>query len=202
MTIVISCIKMYSLNLNFKLRGRRKMILKKFFGHLGLVIRHKHRVFINCARCGIAWRGLVHDLSKFSPVEFFESCKYFTGYRSPIGVCREETGRSMAWLHHKGRNKHHIEYWLDDDCDVTPLMPYTYAVECVCDKLAATRVYAGKGYKKELPLAHWRRHGNKVNGNPLTMKFIEEVFIDVSLHGEDAVLNKEYMKKKYKEVCG
>jgi hypothetical protein len=143
----------------------------------------------------------VHDLSKFSPEEFFESCKYFHGGRSPIGVCREHTGRSLAWLHHKGRNKHHIEYWLDDDCDVTPLMPYKYAVECVCDKLAATRVYAKGDYDKKLPLAHWRKHGNKVNGNPLTMQFIEEVFIDVSIGGEDVVLSKKYMKKKYHEVC-
>ena len=165
-------------------------------------MRHKHRVFINCAKCGLLWRGLVHDLSKFSPAEFFESCKYYHGKRSPIGVCREHIGMSHAWLHHKGRNKHHIEYWLDGDCTVQPLMPYKYAVECVCDKLAATRTYAGKGYSNDLPLKHWLKHGNKVEGNPKTMRFIEEVFEDVRDHGENFVLNKEYMKKKYEEVCG
>lgn len=179
----------------------RFMIVKNLFRHLSLVIRHKHRVFINCAKCGIVWRGLVHDMSKFSPIEFFESIKYYQGDRSPIGVCRRERGVSHAWLHHKGRNKHHIEYWLDPECSVQPLMPYKYAVECVCDKLAATRVYAGKNYSQDLPLKHWLKHGNKVNGNPQTMQFIEAVFIDVEKYGEKTVLNKKYMKKKYREVC-
>lgn len=176
-------------------------MVKKFFKHLALVSRHKWRVFINCAKCGIVWRGLVHDLSKFSPTEFFESVKYYHGSRSPLGVCREVNGYSNAWLHHKGRNKHHIEYWLDPECKVPPLMPYKYAVECVCDKLAATRVYAGKNYSTSLPLNHWLRYGNKVEGNPKTMRFMEEIFVEVEKKGEDAVLSKEYMKRKYKEIC-
>ena len=177
-------------------------MLKKIFAHLSLVLRHKHRVFINCAKCGIPWRGFVHDFSKFTPTEFFESVKYYQGDRSPIGACRRATGMSNAWLHHKGRNKHHIEYWLDPECEVTPLMPYKYAVECVCDKLAATRVYAGKGYSRDLPLLHWKKHGNKVNGNPLTMQFIEKVFSDVEKNGEKYVLNKKYMTEIYREICG
>lgn len=176
------------------------MGLGKLLKHTGLVLRHKNKVLKHCAKCGILWRGLVHDLSKFSPTELFESAKYFTGYRSPIGVCREHIGMSHAWLHHKGRNKHHIEYWLDGDCEVTPLMPYKYAVECVCDKLAATRTYHGKDYAREKPLEHWLRYGNKVEGNPKTMAFIERVFEDVREHGERYVLNKRYMKKTFFEV--
>lgn len=177
------------------------MKLSNLVKHTFLVMRHKWRVFINCTKCGLPWRGFVHDLSKFSPTEFFESVKYYQGDRSPIGVCRRETGMSQAWLHHKGRNRHHIEYWLDPECQIQPKMPYKYAVECVCDKLAATRVYAGKGYSSDLPLLHWEKYGCKVNGNPDTMRFIEEVFIDVKHHGEKHVLNKKYMKKKYREVC-
>ena len=177
------------------------MYIKNFFKHLSLVLRHKNRVFINCAKCGIFWRGIAHDMSKFSPVEFFESVKYYQGNRSPIGACRRATGMSNAWLHHKGRNKHHIEYWLDSECEIAPMMPYKYAVECVCDKLAATRVYAGKNYNTDLPLVHWEKYGNKVQGNPRTMQFIEEVFIDVKLYGEKHVLNSKYMKNKYRKVC-
>lgn len=177
------------------------MKLSNLFKHLGLVLRHKWRVFINCAKCGIVWRGIVHDLSKFSPTEFFESIKYYQGNRSPIGVCRREKGYSEAWLHHKGRNKHHIEYWTDRECGEQPIMPYKYAVECACDKLAATRVYAGKGYSTELPLDHWQRHGCKEGGNPRTMRFMEEIFIDVKNHGEAFVLSKKYMKEKYKKIC-
>ena len=177
-------------------------MIKNMFLHTALVLRHKRAVFRNCRKCGLFFRGLVHDLSKFSPTEFFESVKYYNGKRSPIGVCRRETGMSHAWLHHKGRNKHHIEYWLDGDCEVTPMMPYKFAVECVCDKLAATRVYAGKDYDTTLPLKHWEKYGCRVDGNPKTMKFIEQAFRDVLEHGEDYVLNRQYMQTKYEEICG
>ena len=176
------------------------MKITNLFKHIGLVIRHKHKVFINCAKCGLIFRGLVHDMSKFSPTELFESARYYQGNRSPIGVCRRENGVSLAWLHHKGRNKHHIEYWLDPDCTVTPIMPYKYAVECICDKLAATKTYKGKDYSPEKLIEHWEKYGNKVNGNPKTLAFIERVFHDISEHGEKFVLNKKYMKKTYNEV--
>ncbi|MBQ8879829.1 MAG: catalase [Clostridia bacterium] len=175
--------------------------MSKFFSHISLVTRHKWAVFKNCVRCGLIWRGIVHDLSKFSPEEFFESVKYYQGNRSPIGAARRATGMSLAWLHHKGRNKHHIEYWTDGECAVQPLMPYKYLVECVCDKLAATKTYAGKNYNKELPLEHWRRYGCKVLGNPKTMELLDVIFCDVSRHGEDYVLSKKYLKEKYREIC-
>ena len=179
----------------------REMKVKNIVLHFGTVCEHKWRVLINCARCGIFLRGLVHDLSKFSPEEFFESARFYQGNRSPIGVCRRTVGYSRAWLHHKGRNKHHIEYWTDPDCVIQPLMPYKYAVECVCDKLAATRTYLGRDYESDKPLWHWRKYGNKVAGNPLTMQFMDEVFCDVSEHGEGYVLSRKYMKKKYADIC-
>lgn len=177
------------------------MKIRNIFKHSALVIRHKHRVFLNCAKCGILWRGIVHDLSKFNPVEFFESAKYFNGHRSPIALCRMDKGVSRAWLHHKGRNKHHIEYWLDGDCEITPLMPYKYAVECFCDKVAATKVYAKKSYTQAMPLDHWLRVGCRVNGNPRTMAFLEKAFRDLAERGEKYVMNKKYMKKTYSEIC-
>lgn len=177
------------------------MSIKKFFKHLFLVLSHKNKVFIHCVKCGIPWRGIVHDLSKFSPAEFFESVKYFQGNRSPISACRKETGMSRAWLHHKGRNKHHPEYWLDGDCEVQPIMPYKYAVECVCDKLAATKTYNGKNYTEDKPLIHWQKYGCKVDANPRTKAFIEQVFIDLQSHGEKFILNKKYMKGTYAKFC-
>lgn len=175
--------------------------LKKAFLHTALVFRHKHKVLIHCANCGILFRGIVHDLSKFSREEFFESVRYYQGNRSPIGVCRRACGMSYAWLHHKGRNKHHIEYWYDPDCETLPLMPYKYAVECICDKLSATKTYAKKTYTPDLPLEHWYKYGSKAPGNPLTMRFIEQVFLDISRLPEKQVLNKAYMKNTYKRIC-
>ena len=178
------------------------MLLKNFFLHTALVFRHKWAVLKNCTRCGLFFRGLIHDLSKFSPTEFFESVKYYQGNRSPIGACRRAIGYSRAWLHHKGRNRHHIEYWQDAECkDGHPLMPYKFAVECVCDKLAATRVYSGKNYDTSLPLMHWEKYGSRVEGNPKTLAFVEACFIDVRDHGESYVLSKKYMKKKFGEIC-
>ena len=177
------------------------MYIKNLFGHLRVVTRHRARVLINCAKCGIFWRGLVHDLSKFSPEEFFESVKYFQGNRSPIGACRRDKGYSYAWLHHKGRNKHHIEYWTDPECETQPLMPYKYAVECICDKLAATRIYLGKDYSDEMPLWHWEKYGKRVNANPKTIEFVTKVFCDVRDKGKKAVLSKKYMKETYLEIC-
>ena len=177
------------------------MGISNYFKHFALVMRHKRGVFIHCAKCGIVWRGLVHDLSKFTPVEFFESAKYFVGSYSPIVNCRRDKGMSLAWLHHKGVNRHHIEYWLDHECPEHPMMPYKYAVECICDKLAATKTYRGKDYKPSDALAHWIRSGSKVEGNPRTMLFVETVFRDLEEHGEDYILNKKYMKATYKRVC-
>ena len=176
-------------------------MLKNAIKHFFLILRHKRMVFRHCAKCGLIWQGLIHDLSKFSATEFFESVKYFKGYRSPIGVCRREKGVSLAWLHHKGRNKHHIEYWLDDDCETPPLMPYRYAVECVCDKIAATKIYNGRSYTPDMAMAHWVRYGSKVKGNPRTMKFVETVFSDLAEYGEKYVLNKKYMRATYDKIA-
>lgn len=176
-------------------------MIGKIFKHIALVTRHKWAVFIHCCKCGIPWRGIVHDLSKFSPTELFESAKYYHGARSPLAVCREEKGVSMAWLHHKGRNKHHLEYWVDEDCKVPPLVPYKYAVECVCDKLAATKTYRGKDYQPDMALAHFRRYGNKVHTNERTLAFIDKVFSDLCELGEKAILDKKYMKATYAAIC-
>lgn len=46
------------------------------------------------------------------------SVKYYTGHHSPIAECRRQNGYSNAWIHHKNRNKHHIEYWYDRENEI------------------------------------------------------------------------------------
>ena len=92
------------------------MMIGNILRHLSLVIRHKNKVMIHCFKCGLVWRGLAHDMSKFTPTEFFESAKYYQGSYSPIVACRRDKGMSQAWLHHKGRNRHQSGYRLDR-CD-------------------------------------------------------------------------------------
>ena len=88
-------------------------MIKNLVLHFNLVNKHRFKVFKLCCKAGIPFRGLLHDLSKYSPTEFFESVKYYEGSYSPITNCKKENGYSKAWLHHKGRNKHHYEYWYD-----------------------------------------------------------------------------------------
>lgn len=152
------------------------MYLKNVIKHFGLITHHKWVVFKLCCKIGEPWRGLVHDMSKYFPTEFIESSKYYTGKHSPISEAKRENGYSKAWLHHKGRNKHHSEYWIDENApDKMPIIPYKYAAEMVCDKLAAGMVYQGKNFTKEYELEYWLKEKEKMKINPKTEKFVTEV---------------------------
>lgn len=120
------------------------MSLKKINMHLNTILKHKWIVFKLSIRAGIPFRGFIHDLSKFSPTEFFDNVKYIEDVTfSPITSAKRKVGYSKAWLHHRGRNKHHPEYWYDESAPIkSPLIEYKYAVEMVCDKLAAGIVYS------------------------------------------------------------
>lgn len=174
--------------------------MKKFFKHLHLVNKHRFLVLVHCCKCGLFWRGLLHDLSKYSPIEFFESVKFYKGTHSPLVESKKALGYSKAWLHHKGRNKHHIEYWYDAELPVQPVMPYSYAVECICDKLSASKCYHGKKYSQKEPLAYWLKWNANDEMNPKMKEFFTQVFTDLSNLGEKAILNKKYLKQKYNSI--
>ena len=175
------------------------MYIKNFFGHLKTVLKHKWYVFKLCVKAGIPYRGLVHDLSKFSPTEFFESVKYYNGKRSPITFCKQDKGYSEAWLHHKGRNKHHYQYWFDEKANPkAPVMPYKYAVEMLCDTFAAGMTYQGKNWTNEYQLNYWKekeRPGEMLNSK--MHKFLEIVYTEVAKDGIDKVINKKQLKEIY-----
>ena len=128
----------------------RKSFLKRFKGHFSTITRHKVEVTKLCFRCGLIKQGLLHDLSKYSPIEFWAGVKYFQGYRSPIDAEKEDLGYSAGWLHHKGRNRHHWEYWVDKSFDRTHFvvqpMPLNYLLEAACDKVAASKIYNKEHY--------------------------------------------------------
>jgi len=129
------------------------------FKHLHTINKHRFKVLIYCAKCGIFWRGLVHDLSKYSPTEFFPGAKYYQGNRSPIGTERRNEGYSKAWLHHKGRNRHHYEYWMDFSpvtLKYEPVkIPRVFLIEMLCDRISASRVYKKKNYTDASPLEYY-----------------------------------------------
>ena len=165
-----------------------------------MILNHKAKVFALCCRCGQFWRGIWHDMSKFSPTEFFESIKYYTGVRSPISICRKENGYSLAWIHHYHKNKHHLEYWYNEEDNDFVIMPYKYAVECVCDKIAATKCYKGKSFKPSDVLEHWEKKGCLATNNAKIKSFFTKVFTDYMNLGEKTVVNKKYLKQTYRDI--
>ena len=118
--------------------------------HLKTITHHKRLVLEGCFRVGLYWQGLTHDLSKYSPTEFWNGARYYQGTRSPNNAEREDKGYSEAWMHHKGRNRHHYEYWTDMNRETRvyePVrMPRKYLVEQVMDRRAACIVYQGDAY--------------------------------------------------------
>lgn len=170
--------------------------------HFNLVTRHRWVVFKLCCKAGIPWRGLVHDLSKFSPTEFWESVKYYNGSMSPILFAKRKQGYSKAWLHHKGRNKHHPEYWVDWALPQKAIiMPYKYAVEMVCDKMAAGIVYNGKDWKQDTQIKYYMKERETSIVHPQIDKFLLEIFTQVSEQGIDKTLTKKNIREVYDKYC-
>lgn len=123
-------------------------ILLKTYKHFITITTHKLLVTKLCFKLGLYKQGLLHDLSKYSFIEFFNGVKYYQGFRSPIDAEKLHKGYSLGWLHHKGCNKHHLEYWFDRNKDGLCFVkvPYNYMLEMVCDRVAACKVYQKENY--------------------------------------------------------
>lgn len=178
------------------------MKLSNIVKHFTLITRHRLLVFKLCCKVGIPWRGFVHDLSKYSPTEFFEGAKYYVGIHSPITEAKKDKGYSSAWLHHKGRNKHHPEYWVDESSRTKMItMPYQYAAEMICDKFAAAMIYEGKNFTIEYELNYWKNEREKVRMNDNMKNFVDEVMKKIEEHGIKKGLTKQTIKKSYEKHC-
>ena len=164
-----------------------KLTLHKIFGHLHTIHTHRKWVKYYCRLAGIRWRGWKHDLSKYSPTEFFESARYWTGNTSPITEAKLDKGYSSAWLHHRGRNRHHWAYWADNFSEgmIVHPMPRDDFVELVCDFIGAGIAYHGGdrdhfGFTSEY---NWwlneREHGSKAM-NPANKLMLDVIFRDLA----------------------
>ena len=144
------------------------MSMQGAWNHFRTITRHRHLVIRHCWKAGIFWQGLRHDLSKYSPTEFLPGARYYQGNRSPNEKEREVLGYSVAWMHHKGRNKHHFEYWNDynpKEKRVMPVkMPARYLAEMFCDRLAASKVYAGDQYQQDHSLRYFQNSNARKRG--------------------------------------
>lgn len=166
--------------------------------HFNTITRHRHEVIKNCFKAGIPLRGLLHDLSKYSPAEFLSGARFYEdGKRSPNEREREEYGYSKAWLHHKGRNKHHFEYWTDYDVVtkvISPIkMPSVYVTEMFCDRLAASKIYQGENYNDSHPINYFLKSKKTRLIHPETSDRIEFLLRMLERRGEEATF--DYLKK-------
>lgn len=131
----------------------------KVWKHFMTITKHRLIVMAGCFQVGLIRQGLTHDLSKYAPVEFWNGARYYQGTRSPNSAEREDKGYSEAWMHHKGRNRHHYEYWTDMNLtthNYEPVpMPRRYLVEMVMDRRAASMTYQGKAYTDASPLNYF-----------------------------------------------
>ena len=174
--------------------------------HFLTITEHRTEVMKYCFRCGLYRQGLMHDLSKYSPTEFLNGAKYYQGYRSPNNAEREEKGYSEAWLHHKGRNRHHYEYWVDY-CSETSLakagtggmvpveMPRKYLVEMICDRVAASKVYNKGHYTDDMPLKYFERSMDMIFMNSNTKKELHAFLKMIAVFGEDRTFR--FIKERY-----
>lgn len=160
-----------------------KLTWHNVFAHWKTVRTHRKWVRHYCHLAGITWRGIKHDLSKYSPTEFFESARYWTGTHSPIDEAKKAQGYSHAWLHHRGRNPHHWAYWADNFSEGLTIlpMPMNDFVEMVCDFLGAGRAYSGKGFSYTGERTWWlkeRETGCKAM-HPANKKMLDIIFSDL-----------------------
>lgn len=164
--------------------------MNRFFAHLNTILKHRHKVIAHCFRAGILWRGLLHDLSKFSWKEFSEGVRYYQGNRSPNEKEREKKGFSEAWMHHKGKNRHHFEYWTDYNPKtkrVEPVkMPLVFVKEMFCDRVAASKVYQGENYSDAHPLEYFIRGKDRRVIHPDTSDLLESWLVMLEEQGEKA----------------
>ena len=173
----------------------------KAWKHFCTITRHKLLVMKGCFQIGLYKQGLLHDLSKYGPTEFLVGCKYYKGYMSPNNAEREDIGYSSAWLHHKGRNKHHFEYYIDyfGGDVILKIMPYKYNLEYVIDVISASKTYNGKKFNNNMPYEYFNSKNKKYLMHPASKEF---VLVCLKKFSEDGFkhLKKKDTKKLYEDI--
>ena len=174
----------------------------KAWKHFCTITYHKFLVAKGCFKVGLYKQGILHDLSKYSFTEFRVGARHFQGTRSPNNAEREEKGYSLAWLHHKGRNKHHFEYWIDYAADgdgnlAGMKMPDKYIIEMFMDRIAASKVYMKDKYTDRSPLEYYNRGKGKILLHEHTKELLEMCLEMLAEQGEEKTF--AYIKK---EVLG
>ena len=181
--------------------------MNKAWMHFKTITYHKYLVARGCFQVGLYKQGLLHDMSKYSPSEFLVGARYFQGDRSPNNAEREAIGYSSAWLHHKGRNKHHYEYWIDYSMSTVPggmlpvPMPDRYIAEMVMDRIAASKVYEKEKYTDASPLQYYYKGTDKAPLHSYTRQMLEKFLKMLADEGEEKTFRyiKQFLKESRKK---
>lgn len=165
----------------------------KAISHFKIITNHKLLVMKYCFIIGLYKQGLLHDLSKYSPTEFLVGARYFQGDQSPNNAERIATGCSKAWLHHKGRNKHHNEYWMDfsfsPDKKIEGMkMPIQYVAEMFVDRMCASKVYYKETYTDKTPWKYYSRGKDFMIIHPDSRQLLEKLLKMLYIKGEKKTL--------------
>lgn len=91
-------------------------------------------------------------------------------------------------MHHKGRNRHHYEYWTDMNrqtrCYESIPMPRKYFVEMVMDRRAACMTYQGKDYRDDSALNYFMKSRERELMHPETSRQLGYVLKMLAEKGE------------------
>lgn len=177
----------------------------KAWEHFKTITHHRHLVMISCFKLGMIKQGLLHDLSKYTPTEFSAGAKYWNGKESPNNGERREKGLSLSWLHHKGRNKHHLEYWIDYSLGEGSViegmkMPVKYVVEMFVDRVCACKNYQKEKYTDKSPLEYYSKGRKNMILHEDSKELLEFLLNMLSEKGEKETFS--YIKNKLLKIKG
>ncbi len=177
--------------------------------HFRTITKHKMLVMKECFQVGLYLQGLLHDLSKYTWTEFRVGCRFYQGTQSPNNAERKAKGYSSAWLHHKGRNKHHYEYWVDygidgRKCLIGMKMPVRYVVEMFLDRIAACKVYKGSAYQDSDPLDYFQKGGtDDYVMHEDTKRLLTTLLVMLSQKGEEETfryIREKVLRRKHRRT--
>lgn len=167
-------------------------------GHLKTINHHKYLVTRMCFKVGLYKQGILHDLSKYHPKEFIPGILYYQGDKSPYHMEKRLHRLSKGWLHHKGRNMHHFEYWIDISPEkgegwVGMKMPKRYVAEMCIDRICACKNYQKEAYTDRSALDYYMR-GHEILLIDKETDFLTQYLLSMLADkGEEKFLR--YMKK-------
>lgn len=173
--------------------------MMKYIRYVLRVLRHKFWVARYCFKAGLYWRGIIHDLSKFSPSEFGAYARY-CAEDHPSDQVKQEFEK--ARLHHQKHNSHHYEYWVTDDKPT--LMPLEDVLELVCNYLGAKKSAVVSTFTYTKAFNSWMKKDRleaKTQMHPVVFHFVEIILRTCSKMYNCNALGRKNAKLVYDTLC-